>query len=89
MRGDACQSEAMRFKQSVTVHEKSRKAEPSNVHWKRAMKLFLVIPCSKHNFFDGLTVRQFSLFLFHSSFSKCQHLRKTVVAGILSTDRRQ
>jgi len=39
VRGDACQSEAMRFKQSVTVHEKSRKAEPSNVHWKRAMKL--------------------------------------------------
>jgi len=27
------------IKQSVTVHEKSRKAEPFNVHWKRAMKL--------------------------------------------------
>ena len=27
------------FKQSVTVHEKSRKAEPFNVLWKRVMKL--------------------------------------------------
>ena len=26
-------------KQSATVHKKSRKDEPSNVHWKRAMKL--------------------------------------------------
>ena len=86
---DECPREATRFKQSVTVHEKSRKAEPFNVHCKRAMKLILVIPCSKHNFFAGLTVRQFSLFLYHSSFSKCQHLPKTVVAGILSTDRRQ
>jgi len=39
---------------------------------------FLVIPCSKHNFFVGGAVRQFSLFLSHSSFSKCQHLRETV-----------
>ena len=34
-----CQREATQFKQSVTVHEKSRKAEPFNVHWKRVMKL--------------------------------------------------
>jgi len=27
------------IKQSVTVHENSRMAEPSNVHWKHAMKL--------------------------------------------------
>ena len=53
------------------------------------MKPIFVIPCSKHSFFVGGTVRQISLFLSHSSFSKCQHLRKTVVAGILSTDRRQ
>jgi len=26
-------------KSTLTVHEKSRKEEPSNVHWKRAMKL--------------------------------------------------
>jgi len=31
--------EKPRDKQSVTVHEKSRKAEPFNVYWKRAMKL--------------------------------------------------
>ena len=39
VRDDECQREASRFKQSVTVHEKSRKAEPFNVHWKRATKL--------------------------------------------------
>jgi len=32
------------IKQSVTVHEKSRKAESSDVHWKRAMKL--IFSCS-------------------------------------------
>jgi len=56
-----------------------------SVQWSQ----FLVIPCSKHNIFDDRAVRQFSLFLSHSSFSKCQHLRKTVVARILPTDRRQ
>jgi len=56
-----------------------------SVQWSQ----FSAIPCSKHNFFVGETVRQISLFLSHSSFSKRQHLRKTVVAGILSTDRRQ
>jgi len=39
VRDDECQREAARFKQSVTVHEKPRKAEPLNVHWKREMKL--------------------------------------------------
>jgi len=34
------------IKQSVTVHEKSRKAEPFNVHWKRAMK-----PISSYSLF--------------------------------------
>ena len=36
---DECQRGATRFKQSITVHETSRKAEPFNVYWKRAMKL--------------------------------------------------
>jgi len=39
VRDDECQREATRFKQSVTVHEKSGKAEPFNEHWKYAMKL--------------------------------------------------
>jgi len=39
VRDDECQREATRFKQRVTFHEKSRKAEPFKVHWKRAMKL--------------------------------------------------
>ena len=39
VRDDERQREATRFKQSVTFHEKSGKAEPFNVHWKRAMKL--------------------------------------------------
>jgi len=31
--------EKPRDKQSVTVHDKLRKAEPFDIHWKRAMKL--------------------------------------------------
>jgi len=50
---------------------------------------FPAIPCSKYNLFVGGTVRQSPNFLSHSSFSKCQHLWKAIVAGIIPTDRGQ
>jgi len=58
-------------------------------HWKRAIKLISSYSLFQTQLFVGGTVHEFSFFMSHRSFSKCQHLRKTVVAGILSTDRRQ
>jgi len=53
------------------------------------MKPISSIPCAKHNLVVDGAVHQFSLFLFHSSFSKCQQLWKAVMAGIFLMDLRQ
>ena len=56
LRDDECQREATRFKQSVTVHVKSRKAEPFNLHWKRAMKLIFSYSLFQTQLFPNTTL---------------------------------
>ena len=63
--------EQPRDKQSVTVHEKSRKAEPFNVHWKRAMKLIFIVTS-----YNDITKNFFFNYLFNYSDHGCYVIRK-------------
>jgi len=73
------------IKQSVTVHEKSRKAEPSNVQWKRAMKLIFSYSLFQTQVLWWWDSSSILPFLSHSSFSKCQHLRTQLLQWWVSS----
>ena len=51
-------------KQSVTVHEKSRKVDPFNVHWKHEMKLIFSYSLFQTQLLWWWAVRQFFLSCF-------------------------